>query len=545
MGKTKKATEEQIRQINNALQETGLANTWEDFASEILTEKGREKFSINLMKQLKATNNLSSQMSHDGSYQPMLSEALLQELDAVPIDATSTEIEQWLRNPQYYSNELTSVNKYLSQAVGVYRRALWYMNTIKAFNYTLNPSDVDVQTALKLDKNSYMSSYHKALEVTKKLNIKYQIPKIDLSTMYDGASFWWISETNDNITFLPLPSKYCYITSPFTFGYRFAFDLTFFDSFVGMKDAIPELWEAYDYFNEMRKAYLQGDAKYDGELTAMQYYSVPIDKGWVFTFDPIHPDRTPPMASSMGSAIDVLSYRSLLKNQLALNLFKIIPLKMPIDKQTGKPTMTYEVASMIVTAIKSVLPENIVPFASPFDSESIQTDQTNKFEDIIKLSNDNFYSSAGMAQGIFGSNDIKQGTALQFSSMVDFAYASTHMYSQFENCINWILWRKTGQYKFKVKFFGNKLTNTKDTEAYSALVRTANMPASKLFAYEGYEPFEVVSTLVLEKELGIKDLMTPLISAFNSSSTDEGGRPEKSDLTDGGENTRDYETNED
>ena len=183
MGKTKKATEEQIRQINNALQETGLANTWEDFASEILTEKGREKFSINLMKQLKATNNLSSQMSHDGSYQPMLSEALLQELDAVPIDATSTEIEQWLRNPQYYSNELTSVNKYLSQAVGVYRRALWYMNTIKAFNYTLNPSDVDVQTALKLDKNSYMSSYHKALEVTKKLNIKYQIPKIDLSTM--------------------------------------------------------------------------------------------------------------------------------------------------------------------------------------------------------------------------------------------------------------------------------------------------------------------------------------------------------------------------
>ena len=84
-----------------------------------------------------------------------------------------------------------------------------------------------------------------------------------------------------------------------------------------------------------------------------------------------------------------------------------------------------------------------------------------------------------------------------------------------------------------------------NSSSSSFVISYKSMPASKLFAYEGYEPFEVVSTLVLEKELGIKDLMMPLVSAFNSSSTDEGGRPEKSDLTDGGENTRDYETNED
>ena len=54
------------------------------------------------------------------------------------------------------------------------------------------------------------------------------MPKMDLATMYEGASFWWISETKDNITMLPLPARFCYITSPWTYGYRFAFDLTFF-----------------------------------------------------------------------------------------------------------------------------------------------------------------------------------------------------------------------------------------------------------------------------------------------------------------------------
>ncbi len=103
---------------------------------------------------------------------------------------------------------------------------------------------------------------------------------------------------------------------------------------------------------------------------------------------------------------------------------------------------------------------------------------------------------------------------------------------------------KTGQYKFKVNFFGNKLTNQKNSADYATMVRTANMPAQKLFAYEGYEPFEVVSTLLLENHIGLKDMMKPIVSAFNSSSEDVGAK-EKNDITESGEATRDYESNED
>ena len=236
----KQATPEQLSFINESIRNAGLGIDWDDFAINMLTESGKKNFSINLAKQLQQIGDISNKSSHNGMYQPILSESLLKDIDVRPINATSAQIETWLNNPQYHSDNLSGVNMYLSNVVGSYRRALWYMNTIKSFNYTMNPSDADISTALEFDTDNYMASYNKALTTLKKLNIKYQMPKMDLATMYEGASFWWISETKDNITMLPLPARFCYITSPWTYGYRFAFDLTFFDNQVGMKDAIPD-----------------------------------------------------------------------------------------------------------------------------------------------------------------------------------------------------------------------------------------------------------------------------------------------------------------
>lgn len=72
------------------------------------------------------------------------------------------------------------------------------------------------------------------------------------------------------------------------------------------------------------------------------------------------------------------------------------------------------------------------------------------------------------------------------------------------------------------------------------------MPITKLLAYWDIEPFEIMPLLELENELGIKEKLLPIISGSQMSGKDvnnKGGAPEKTNLTEGGENQKVYDSN--
>jgi len=529
--KEKMATPEQMEKIKNLLGEP-----LEDYIKQFTDEHGRRLFAESLSRKVKQTEWLTTLSSSEGMYQPIYSEQLLQQININPRVATSAQIDQWLLSPQFFDQNLRHLSQYLSYSVGQYSRAIWYMNTIKSYNYVLLPSDSDIEE--NIDTKEYLHAYDICLRTLQKMNIKYQIPKVDLATMTDGVSFYWVSETNDTISLLQLPSDYCYITAPWTYGYMFAIDLVFFDQFISVPQQIPELYEAYNKFTEMRNALMKGE-----ELAPYQYYQVPVDKGFVFTWNPVSPDKLPPLTHSMSSALDTLSYKDLLKNKMALDLFKIIAMKIPLDKDNKQMAIPYKLAEEITQVIQSLLPDNIKAYSSPFESSPITTDQSSRFDEIVNISNDTFYASTGFSKSMFGSSDIKQGTALKLSSQVDFAYASTHMYSQYANFVNWILLQKTKKHRFQVQFFGNKINEADELRQYSELVRSCNTGLLKMFACMGLEPFQVKSTLYLEDKLQLRELMKPIVSAFNSKQTGS-GRPENSELQDGGSDSRDYESND-
>jgi len=540
------ATKEQLKEIDSNIKRLGLGESLEDFTQKFSDEDYRKNFSTTLAKQMRDMQGIPDGFASSGMIQPKMSEDLYQKINVDPHVATSAQIDSMLEEPQKHSRELRGVSQYLNYSVGQYHRSLWYFNTIKSFNYTLNPTDIDNIDVVS--GKDYQHAYETCLLTLRKLNVKYQYSKIDLQVLVDGVGFYWLSETKDSISFLQLPSDWCYITSPWTYGFKFTFDLTYFDQYSGLESAIPELYNAYKHFTKMR----DNTRISRKEVEYLQYYPVPVESSWVFTFDPVHPDKVPPLSSAMGSALDVISYKKLLLNMLALDLFKIISLKIPLKKDGSNMAITYNQASEITSVIQSSLPDNIIAYSSPFESDSMSIDQTDRFSDIVGISNDSFFSNVGVSNGNFGSNGLNQGTALAFSSSVDFAYASTHMYFQFANCTNWILSQKTKKYKFTTTFFGNKLNEQAETKSYASLVTTANMPVMKLFAYSGYEPFEVISTLRLESALGVKDLMKPLISAFQKSAKDSDnesqdnknkvndGRPQEADVGEAGEQARDY-----
>ena len=524
----KLATQEQMKKIENMLGEP-----LEDYIGSVTDKYKMELFANNLARSVKQMEMLTTQSSSNGKYQPIYSEKLLQDININPQTASSEQIERWLLAPQYYDKDLRHLSHYLSYSVGQYNRSLWYLNTIKSYNYV---PKFPYTTGEDSKDKQYDKDWDTYLNVLQKMNIKYNIPKIDAQIMFDGVACYYLVETSDTISTHNIPIDYCYITAPWTFGYTFAIDLTYFDKFAMLDDQVPELMEAYKLFTDKRKAMYKGE-----KLAPFQYYQVPPSKGWVFTFDPIHPDKLPPLTSSMGSSLDILSYKELLKNKLALDLYKVIALKIPLDKDNKQMAITYKLAEEITQVIQSTLPDNMKVYSSPFESLPINTDQSNRFDEIIGIANDNFSASTGFNQGLFGSNQAKQALAIQLSAQVDFAYASTHLYKQYDNFINYQIAIRVKKYRFGVRFFGNKLEEKKEIELYSGLVRTNNSAFFEYFSVIGKEPFEIVPSLKMEQKLGLRELMLPIISGFNSSDPqDKGGRTKKndSDLSDSGARTR-------
>lgn len=534
--KTKLATPEQIAEIDAGIKKLGIGESLEDFATKFSKEEYRQQFAKSLSKNLKALSRISQMDAHNGSYQAILSESMFQDININPAVASASDVEKWLMQPSKYDDNLRSLSQYLNYAVGQYNSLVWITNTSKAFNYVLLPNQNDIGTEVKTKE--YKENYKKACDLLRKLNIKSQFSKIDLQVIFDGAAFYYIDKTTEEITLYQLPSEYCYIVAPWAFGYRFAFDLTYFTDYVSIGGiAFPELKAAYEKLVQARKDGLEGK-----DLAAIQYYIFEPDKGWCFTFDPVHPDKVPPFTSSMISALDILSYRQLIKDRAVFELYKVLALKIPLQKDNQKMAITYEEAAAIRNVIQAQLPDNITCYASPFDSESIDTNQIDNLDDLITLGSNSFSASSGLNEALFGGGDMKQATALQFCYNVFFQRTSRNMYRQFENFINWLLRKECGN-KFQVQMFGSTARPQDDINMYSNIVKSNNCGVQFLFAAMGLEPFQTLSMLQLDEEFGYKDLMIPIQSMFQSTGENP-GRPRKNDgdLAESGERSRDYES---
>lgn len=496
-------------------------------------------YSADLAKQLRQLDLLTQISSNRGSYNPILSEQYLNDINFNPKTASSHEITKWLMSPQMYDANIRHLSQYLENAVGQYGRAIWFLNTEKSFNYLLTPADANNKDYISTKE--YMNSYNTALSTLRKMNIKYQFPKMDLQVMEDGVGFYFIQETDDAITFLQLPTDYCYITAPWTYGWLFAIDLTFFDRLVGMPELMPELTEAYRVFVDKRKAGYTGE-----QLAPFQYFNLPPEKSFCFTFNPNRADKIPPLTGAMGASLDVLSYRDLLKKKSVLDLWKLIAMKIPMDKNTNKMQISYDEAAELISMIKEQMPENIVAFATPFEAQEVAANQVNTMDKLVDLGDNNVFSALGMGAAMFG-KDNKNAGQLKISSQIAFDFSATHMYTQFANLANWIIMQKTKTFKWKVAFFGNKLDKDKEIDTALKLVTGSNYPVEFLMANTGFEPFEVESFINWTNKLDLKSKMKPLqsMNTMSNKPGSEGGRPEKDvgDMQDSGEKSREYKDN--
>lgn len=512
------ATDEQIETIQK-------------FCSFMRSDPGASMVAQRITTSMKDLEHVADYLSGNGMYDPIFSQTLAQAIGFTSGPADSEDLQEWLKHPEIYSDNLRFLSQYLENAALQYGRAASLLSDIKSYHYDLRCGATDLGD--KVNSEEFKKSYNRALRTLRRLNIPYQIRKVDKKVALEGVAFVWFNRTVDTIDLLELPSDFCYITAPWTYGYLFALDLTYFDRFAFQQTQVPELWKAYEVFCRKRQELAKSSDSRE-KLIPYQYYPVSPFDGWCCVFDVTRPLKVPPMIGAASSAIDSIGYRDLIKQKAVIDLWKILSYKIPVNNTTNKMDITYKEASSFIDTMRDVFPENYIVAATPFDLQTpVSSDQTSVMEGLENISNKTFYDYSGVPNALFNS-DLKSAAALKLATNTIFSYASSGVYASMQNLVNWILRVECGsRYDWHIVFHGNKLYEDEERASALNLLTKANAPASYVLSYFGYEPFDLQNAFILENMTGIKDMMRPIQMASTMSNS-EGGRPtmEASNRTD-------------
>lgn len=499
-----------------------------------IDEEYIDQFSISMQQTL---NQLNA-MNETGFYNPTMGQDFTQSINISPVVPTQLNLTEWLKNPARHQKSLRDTSQFLDGAIMQYKRSIKHLSSIMTYRYELIP--ISKVPKEKEKQKKYLSTMDTCNNILRKLNVKYQMEKEIWNVLQNGVGFYYIKDTKHFRKLYELPRDYCYVTGFWDLGYTFAIDLSYFDRAIGLAQTIPEFYYAYEYFIKMRELGVSGE-----KLAMYQYYPVPIESSWVFMFDPIHADTSPPLKGVFKDALEILNYKDLLKQKTVLDTATLLIQVIKYDDTAKKFIMEYNEAAKIVAATQQLLPKGVKTLASPFEPKQFNFSQSQNMNNILGIGETLYWNSIGINSTMMG-GETKSALVLKYSLEGDMSFVD-HLYRQIENFINWQLLLGSREYVWQTKFFGNRYTEEEDIKRELTIVTTSNAPIEKLYALRGYEPFEIDPILELEGILDRKSKLKPIIAGNQMSGKDaienKNGAPEKDTLTEGGENQKTYDSN--
>jgi hypothetical protein len=393
----------------------------------------------------------------------------------------------------------------------------------------LTPEQNDVtKTTLK---NRFLG----AAKTCKDANIKSNFTHMMYRTLMNGETYWYDLSDEQNTIFQEIPSSFCRRAMIDEDNlWRYYIDLRKIKQ-TELNEMPEEIRIAYKNYAETKDK--KTTKKVRGINAEVPYYLYPVSKrGFSMSCTLNFEEHGYPFFANM--FIDLNNFdndKEYFNNTIKLNNIKLIHFKVPIDKNTGEPTMTYDDVRDYVVAAKSQLPDNVSPITNPFEADNITLDKSQQSSmDVSKYSKDNVTFSSGISETMWNATTTN---GLKFSVESD-ANQIKYLMIFFENLINY----KIKDFKFKFTIDRDVTQYNKD-EIYTRRVNAlaAGFNYSTWFSATGIEPYDVIKMAEMEKALDFRELFEPKPLAYQQSGDGNNeGAPEKDDKADVTEENQQY-----
>lgn len=430
-------------------------------------------------------------------------------------DPTNTRSEEILRE----------ISRFYFAISPHYRRAVIMLGTILTNNYVIRP----IFNIYEVNKNELEKQYIDYAIKCNRYKFKDINPQIMIRTLVDGVYYGLMIEDKRSFFLKPLQHKWCRLAAVENGVWRFAFDLSYFDS----KRAKLMI---SSYGSEFEKAYLKykGDKERGIEGDKTLRWFIPKNQICI-KFDEEYPFIIPPLAGCFKAIIDLETYQEIKKDGAILDNYKLINYTVETDKD-GIPALPFEQIEKYYNQIAGVVPEGIGIAVNPFKAEGITLKDTqNAANDYTEDATRDLFNNMGISPLLFGVGSNPTYKVIELSLIVD-ASMMMKVLKQIERVFNVKFQREMsihGDYLFEVRFLEQNTFNKDEVADRLQKSSMYGLPSKLLYAAAiGQEPIDAYTASYLENDVlgcGIKIYNRPLISSNTLSGGNiesEGGRPE-------------------
>ena len=428
---------------------------------------------------------------------------------------TNEQIDNMLKNPYASYKELQSVSNYLWATCPMYQNIIFYHATIMSFDYLLYPEKVNVNNITL--ENRLISS----AKTVKESQVKSIFPTITLRTLLNGETYWYDLSDSNNTIYAEIDSTYCQLA--------FVDDDNLWRYFVDLsRITVTNLYELPD---EIRIAYdnwvKKGKNKQKTEKI-IEGYTVTIPdsfylvgkKGFSLFAHMKKAQHDYPFLASMFTEFNSLEdNKDYFDSYLKENNIKIIHLKIPIDKDTGKPLMDEGIIRAYHESAKEHLPSNVAPMTNPFEVEGIALDKSQQTGiNLVEHSKKIVQDSSGISETIFSASTTN---GLKYSTTADAVKMYPLLYF-YENLINY----KIKSQGFRISFLQiNHYDRLEWHKQYSANMAVGGL-RNQFISTSNIELYDFLMISKMEKLLNFDDYLPVKMSANQMNSDDVVGRKE-------------------
>jgi hypothetical protein len=519
--------------------------------NEIEKEEKSEELSLEEVNYvLKFAESLSGYGIYGNAINPLMLNQRMKDITLNPLQATEDSLNSALLRPKDNELVIQEFSQSFEVQSQVYKKLLSYLETLLSFDLTYE--------CINAKSSEYSSAkYGKDLDNLKKFvdsfDYKEEFRRVVQELLRNEAYFGCPRVDGDSMVLQELPSSpnYTLITGRWSKSMLFSFNMLWFlqpgadvslypDFF---KEKFFELWgngKSMPKYMPSLPPELRGDSSW------VFWQDVPIDVGWCWKLNPTSATRLPYFTGLFLDLLQQPLMRSLQKNINMSTAARILIGEVPLLNKTTQASVKDQFAissqnlGNFLALVKSAVGEALRTAAVPLSNvQGVSFPAENEvYSSFLK----NALASSGINTNLIFTSDVRPNAIeSQLSANVD-ENMMTSLYPQFEQFMNYHANKVCKNYKFKIHFEGiNFFTDRQQRfDKYTGLANIGIFLPQKIAASVGMSPFELQRHLEEAGGLGWADKMIPLISSFQMSGKNDGGRPQKSssELSDSGDQTR-------